>query len=213
MKVLVDSHANEIRGMYEEPLNFSLSGYYVIEVPQVLTIKPTSASPSAFIISKYSTLLAQQSDMEQEFHDEFLTSAKVDKTNSSRVVTGPNKTTVIYPGGTLITTPMSITVSSLSALICRWTGFKLHREVAAGTVPGPARMLYNYNPVLPDFEDFDPSDLTVTLLDAAFSPLGVTFTHAQVAAYAVATPTSVCLSFENTTTSAIYMSDWMLMAG
>jgi hypothetical protein len=168
-KTLVDTRTNLIRGTYvESPLNFSIAGRYVIDVPDALGIKPITNSVTDLVNAKIAAFLAAQG-MVGSFNDEFLASPNVDATKSSRFGIGPNKRTVILGGGWITTNIITIP-ASFTQIFAHWNAY-LYTSVPSGslTQPPPPQILYNWDFNSGEFIDFDPNNFIVEMRDTADS--------------------------------------------
>lgn len=217
MKVLVDIQSwpqpGKVRGAYNPPLNFSVSGKYVINVPpEAGSIDVDTASPTQIITNKTNALMALHPLMSQSIGDEFLTTSLID-TSSLTVGTicAPNKGVVVFPGGVLTTSIRTITVPSLTRVSVVYYGFRLGRELPLDN--GPAPVLYNWDGS--SFIDFGPGIFDVDIMDSSGlgAPLIPNLESGVEYPYAVATPLGVRLRFTNLTTDFWYLSDYLLMAG
>lgn len=223
MKILVDPATNTIHGVYEEPLQFDISGHYVIDIPpQISSVAPTPAnnnSVSDLLTQKVDAWIAYFSLVlaGSAFSDELLTSPNVDSANSTGVETGPNKRTVIYPGGILLTNPISIAAGAHQTCL-HYGGFSLYRspvDINDPTSITPiSKLLYGYNPNTSAFETFDNATFTVSVCNP-----GGPFTDIATPVPDSPTPTNITypatfrLKFINNSTLPYHLSDWYLVHG
>ena len=214
-KFLVDRASGSIRSTHDHPMNFSVSGKYVIDVPSDLQIRAESDVVAELLAEKVSRIQALHPSLPNAISDELLAAPLVDTGlgMSSRYVTGPDKRTVILPGGVVWTTAIAVG-ASFSNVFARWYGFTLHSDPTASGVygPDPSPLLYNYNPVSAQFEEFVSSQFQVDLYDDA----GLTFISnlsggvEQAASFTG--PGSIRLRFENLDPDRIWhLSDWLLL--
>lgn len=216
MKVLVDIQSwpqpGKVRGAYNPPLNFSVSGKYVINVPpEAGSIDIDTASPAQIITNKTNALMALHPLMSQSLGDEFLTTSLIDATSLTvGTICAPNKGVVIFPGGVLTTSIRTITVSPLTRVSVTYYGFRLGRELPLDN--GPAPVLYNWDGL--SFIDFGPGIFDVDIMDSIGTTVLVPNLESGVEyPYVVATPINVRLRFTNMSADPWYLSDYLLMAG
>ena len=155
MKVLVDKQTNEIRGWYKEPLDFSISGKYVIDVPE--GVVPYTNVVADLLASKINYYQGDHSSLVNYFSDEFLATPDVDTTSmqSTGYTIGPYKRTALLPGGSIITNTLS-TASGFTTTFFHFRAFLLRSDPNTDSPPGPNRLLYNNDESL-GFIDFDPA--------------------------------------------------------
>src|SRR5580704_13353008 len=162
MKALVDPQTNTIHGIYQEPITFSISGHYIIDIPTFISsVIPTSDSSITDLIANklivwksFSTVVGGTA-----VYDELITNPNVDTVNSTGVILGPNKRTIILAGGTLLTNPISISAASSHTFFLHYFGFHSHFTSISlsnptSATPGPGQILYSYNPNTLQFETF-----------------------------------------------------------
>lgn len=210
MKVLVDNLTNKIRGTFEEPLDFSVSGHYVIDIPSTITVEPSTQVVGDLVTSKINAFRALHPTLGYSFYDEFLDTSKVDAASSTGVVVGPNKRTAILPGGTLYTTVFTPAIG-VGKVFLHYTGAYMHRDVGAAPYPPASRMLYNYQTGAGGFVNFSTADLTVNIVNG--STLAYSSTPTPDAEYVVGTPATFRLQFQNVSPVPIHMADWLLLYG
>lgn len=211
-KLLVDTQTDEIRGYYDDPLDFSVSGRYVLDVPPGLY--PTSTSVTTAITDKVNRYKAYHPSLVNSVYDELLSTPNIDILNSSGYFLGPNKRTEVY--GYIYTNPIAFTIvpAPTKALI-HLHGFTLYSDPGVTSInPPPNRLLYNYDPST-GFFTFNPSVFQVEIVDAvSFVPLYpflAADTEEDVSA--VVFPASVRLRFTNTGVIRYHLSDWLLLYG
>jgi hypothetical protein len=206
-KVLVDSRTDEIRGYYKEPLDFSVSGRYVIDVPPGLY--PETNVVTDLIIAKINRYKSYHPTLTNVLSDELLAVPNVDLTESSGIITGPNKRTVILPNGYIHTNSMAFVAPTTKAFI-HLHGFTL--EVNPSTSKEPGRLLYNYDQLTSSFFDFDPALFKIEIVDAVHPHASqYTFTAADTEESAVVATNPIRLKFTNLGTIPYHLSDWMLL--
>jgi hypothetical protein len=153
-----------------------------------------------------------QQGMSNYFNDEFLATPNVDPTNSTRYAVGPNKRTKILPGGMIVTNVM-VSGPAAGFLYAHWYGFLLFSQPGSLNVaPPPSDLLYNYDPTIPGFTEFDPTIFTVEVRDSSNSTTLLTLTPDMKTSFALGAGTSFRLRFTNTDVSRIfYLSDWIFL--
>jgi len=217
-KLLVDTQTNKIRGYYEEPLDFSISGRYVLDIPN--GIYPETDVVADAITDKLGIYGSYHPNLVNILNDELLdplAANAIDPTISSGYFLGPNKRTEVLPAGYVYTNPMVLAVAPpVVGVLIHFHGFTLYSDPGAVVShPAPSRLLYNYNPST-SFFDFDPdASFLVEIVDAAAPYTSRhTFTHAD----AIDTPapgitSPIRLKFTNIGAVRYHLSDWILMYG
>jgi len=216
MKVLVDSQSGEIQGVYNSPLNFSVSGKYIVNVPTGAGSVPMDSNdPLLLIAAKKSALMALHPTLPQSFSDEFLDISLVDQTLSLGIVAAPNKGTFVMPGGVLMTDTMLLTVPILTRVSVTYDGFLLNRNVEQTLEqPDPASLLYGWDPGSSSFVDFGSGIFQVDIMDLAGAVVLVPSMQSGLEyLYANPTPLSVRLRFTNLSMVPWHLSDYLLLAG
>lgn len=218
MKALVDTPTNLIRGMFVEPLSFSTSGHYVIDVPSQISIKPVTNVVADLLTLKTAAWKAV-AGLANSISDELLAVPDVDvataNITTSRVIVGPYKRTTILPGGVLVTNILA--TGGGTQLFLHYNGNLLTRQDVDSTNPinpsyPPARVLHDYNPLTAAFSPFTPSTLTVSLVNPN-TPFALITTPTPDTKVTVAVPASFRLSFTNTSSLPYHLSDWILLYG
>lgn len=218
-KFLIGTQDGKIRSAHSDPLSFSISGRYVVDVPQDLSVlAPTDSL--AELLNEKTTGIRNRPDV-RALHsfqsDELLASPNVDASLSTKCFTGPNKRCAVFPGGTLVTGPLTITSLTASAYF-HWYGFTLWSDQgpqppsATPARPGPPRLLYNFDPESGSFVEFDPDDLGLEVWNAALSVKLLTAQYETVQAF-VFSPGSLRLKFTNNSDKVLYLSDWIFVYG
>jgi hypothetical protein len=223
MKVLIDPATNTIHGVYEEPLLFDISGHYVIDIPpQIGTVSPNTDNSISDLITQKSNAWAvfftsQNIPFPNVISDELISSPNVDSVNSSGIELGPNKRTVIYPGGTLLTNPISIAAGAHQTCL-HYGGFSLFRspvDVQNPTSPTPiSKLLYGYNPSTSSFENFDNATFSVSVCQSTgpFADIATPTPDSAVPTN-ITYPATFRLKFINNSTIPYHVSDWYLIYG
>jgi len=206
MKILVDSSTNEIRGLYQEPFSFSLSGRYVIDIPSGISVIISSTNSSDAITKKRNAIESAHPDLTYSEFDEFINVSRVDTVLSNAIFTGPNKRTVIQPGGRLVTTSIVPAVVATKTFI-HYDGYSLYRDIGIGASPVAARMLMNYDPILGQVP-FITSMITATVTDSA----GVDqYTPTPDIEELNSLPSPFRLAFTNNTDVPMHIGDWAFL--
>jgi hypothetical protein len=217
MKVLIDTQTDEIRGRYEEPLDFSISGRYVIDIPEGFGINSETNVLSTLVQNKIDTFIRLHPTLPNYFYDEFLTipAPNIDTTNSTRYFTGPNKRTVILPGGEIITNTLT-TAGGFNTTFIHLYGFILYVEPgsSSATHPSPSRLLYNHNGS--SFITFNPNDFTIEYHDLPYNPpaslLYSPSPDAEETGWIEPGAKSFVIRFRNDHPNQIYyLSDWVFL--
>lgn len=213
-KYLVDKLEGTIRSVHEHPLNFSVSGKYVIDVATFLQIRPDTDVVGDLITEKVSRYKALQPSLIVDFYDELLAAPNVDVTPgvSSRYVYGRNKRVAILPGG-FVWTNVIVWPGAPTTIWSHWNGFTLYDDVdvVGPDGPGPSPVRYNYNPVSSLYEEFVPAKFKVEVYDSTMSTLEATLLSDTVQAFSPST-LSNRLRFENLDPDRIwYLSDWIVL--
>jgi hypothetical protein len=217
--VLVDTQTDLIRGRYAEPLDFSISGRYVINLPDGFGLKPETDAVSNLIQDKIDTFIRLHPAIPDYFFDELLTAPppNIDPnpTQSSRYLIGPNKRTAILPGG-FVTTNQLVTTGSFNTTFFHLHAFLLYSEPGDSSAahPSPSRLLYNYEPGT-GFIVFSHSDFIVEYRDAAGAVTLHTATpELEDPSFTSGVPLTFRIKFTNNSlTRTYYLSDWMFMYG
>lgn len=213
-KFLVDRVDGKVRSTHEHPLNFSISGKYVIDVLTSLQVRVDTDVVADLVTEKVDAYKALNPTLPNHINDELLVTPNIDTGIgiSTRYVTGPDKRTAILPGGVVWTNTISV-VSTLTQVFSHWYGFSLFSDpdVAGPDGPRPNPLLYNFNPISSQFEEFLPAKFKVDLYEAPFT-YKATLTPDTVQAVAGMTGADVRLRFENLDLDRIwYLSDWLLL--
>jgi hypothetical protein len=221
MKALVDPLVNMIHGVYLEPLTFDISAHYVIDISGLIGgVTPDSDGDVADLVGAKNNAWLSYSGISGgvTLYDELLATPNVDALNSSGIISGPNKRTVIFPGGTLLTNPLP-GPGATKACFLHYAGFILYRADVdpnnpTNSTPGPAKMLYSYNPDSASFETFQNSTFTVSVCGASSPFTNISTPIPDVPnTNSVAFPASFRLKFVNNSSLAYHLSDWILIHG
>lgn len=211
MKFLVDPVGDVVRGAYEPPLDFSISGRYVVDMPDGAGVKAITPAVGDLIAAKVVAIKARYPALVNHFNDEFLTAAQTDMAQSSRVISGPSKRTVILPGGSLVTTQLTIP-SAFTQVLIHFYGFRLYSHPGpVTTTPAPPRLLYNHDGT--NFVNFTPASFLAELRNAANGATLLTMSQDVVNTFSQATPFNFRLRFTNNASVPLFLSDWTFLYG
>lgn len=213
-KILVDKLTDEIRGRYEEPLDFSISGRYIIDIPEGFGINPENNSVATLIANKINTFIRFHPSLPNNIYDELLTAPppNIDPAFSTRYLTGPNKRTAILPGGSIVTNTL-VTGGGFNTTYFHLHGFILHSEPGSPSAshPTPSRLLYNNTGS--GFITFDYNDFLVEYWDNAMvGPPYTVSPEAEDTGFTSGGPLNFRIKFTNIHVSRIYyLSDWIFL--
>lgn len=205
-----------VESEHDFPLNFSVAGHYVVDVPTALQVQAATNSVADLVAAKLTAFKGLHTSLPYSLSDELITSPNVDPVESSRYTLGPEKRTILFPaGGQIVTAPMAVGVA-ITTIFAHWYGFTLYVEPAAypsSGAPPPDRILYNYNPVAVAFQEFDPTTFTVEVRDSTNTSTLATLTPDVEQAFSFG-PGNIRLRFTNNVLDRHYhLSDWVLLFG
>lgn len=173
MKFLVNRSDNLVRSAHAEPVHFSVSGRYLIDVPDSLTVKAKTGTLQDLIDEKlkaFRTQLAATVNLTHTVYDElispadFLISPGIDLSRCLYYSFGPGKRVEILPNGYVLTNSITVSVD-ISAIFVHWYGFTLYSNPGSlSDTPQPPQLLYNYDVNAADFVAFNPNDFEVSIL-------------------------------------------------
>lgn len=215
MKYIVEESSGYVRGGYEPPLRFSISGHFVIDVPTSLGVAPVPAY-SDLVAAKVAAIRSLHPALPEYFSSEFFDGpgTDVETSLSSYYSTGPWKRTSVMGGPSIkgiVRSPVLSIGVPITKLFFHCTYYLLHQKPSTGSVPGSSELLYNYDAVGEDFIDA-PTGVTATLCNESGTNL-LTFTPGFEQSF-VSDPVDVRVAFQNTNTSGrIWVSDWILLYG
>lgn len=206
---LVDKTTNLIKSTHQFPLNFSISGKYVINVPPEISTFAFTNSVNDLLSQKVSGFRAAHSDIPNFFNDELISTPNVDQAQSAKFTIGNQKRTAILPGGTLVTNGL-VFITGLTTIYSHWYGFTLFSRPSTLSTPKPNELLVNYDSTLGSFVQIGAGDITAEIRNSANSSTLATLTldNEQVVSLPSAT---YRLRFTNTTNKIIYLSDWIIL--
>ena len=213
-KFLVDAFTGKVKGTYQFPMDFSVSGHYVIDAPTSLNIRAQSDSAVALETAKLDAFKALHPSLASHFNDEFITSPNVDVAESSRYALGADKRTILFPNGGEIVTGLLAVGAPIVTVFAHWHAFTLTPEPAAYPAvgaPPPDRLLYNFNTGIATFEEFIPSTFTVQIRDSTNTSTLLTLLPDQEQAFAFAPGSFRIRVINNDPSRLYYMSDWLLL--
>lgn len=210
-KFLVGTQDGKIRGTHEAPLDFSISGRYVINVPPGLAVRAQTDVVTDLVNAKLDAIRAEHPTFTGTVYDELLGTPNVDPAQSTLYAVGPNKRTKIFPGGSVVTNQIPF-AGPIARVYVNWYGFILYSDPGPSSpTPEPPRLLYNYNPLTSSFEEFDPTVFSVTIRDSTNSStlLSVAANSEQNFSFG---PGSIRLRFTNSSPdTTFHLSDWVLL--
>lgn len=218
MKYTVDELAyvtapgSEIRGTFDEPLDFSISGMFVVDAPDSLELRASTSSLSTLLAAKVAAFKALYPSLTNDEYDEMLAGSVYDPALSNGALIGLNKRTCMIPGGTLFTGPGTYSAPPTGTnYFLHHHGFFLYRQPAdpTDTTPPPHRLLYNYDPGS-GFVEFNPSNIRVDICDGAGTPLEI-LTPNQQTAFSTWSASTYRLKFTNLSSRRIFLSDWIFL--
>jgi len=212
-KFLVDRDSGAVKGTYQFPLDFSVAGHYVVDSPTALQVRALSGSVPDLLTAKVAAFKSLHPSLPNHHSDEFIASPNVDAAESSRYTTGPDRRTILFPGGgEIVTNPLA--VGALTTVFGHWHAFPLPTEPAvppASGAPDPDRLLYNYNPGISAFEDFIPSTFTVQVRDSTNTSTLLTLLPDQEQSLAFGPGSFRIRIINNDPSRHFHMSDWLLL--
>jgi len=217
-KILVDTQTDAIRGRYEEPLDFSISGRYVIDIPEGFGIDPSTTSLASLVQEKVDTFIRLHPSLPNYFFDEMLTvpPPNIDGTNSTRFLTGPNKRTALLPNGGEIVTNTLTTIAGFNTTYFHVHGFLLYSEPGdpSASHPSPSRLLYNHNGT--SFTTFDWHDFLIEYHNTPYAPPGsliqTVTPETEDTSWIEGGAKSFVIRIRNIHVSRIYyLSDWIFL--
>ncbi len=216
-KFLIGTLDGKIRSAHNPPLNFSISGRYVVDVPQDLAVIAETDSLSQLIYEKVVGIqnrpVVRAVGLPFVFNDELTLVPNIDNTLSTGCFIGPNKRCAVFPGGKLVTNLIPLSVELLN-IYFHWYGFLLYSDQVPQTVdrPEPPRTLYNYDESSSSFVDFNPDDLKLEMVNSTDTVVLITADYEVVQQPAAPVgPGDVRLRFTNMSDRIIYLSDWIFL--
>jgi hypothetical protein len=214
MKYLVEDPSQEVRSGFQFPLRSSVSGHFVVDVPNELGVVVESSSLVDLVDSKITAYQRIYTDLTGVLNDEFLDASGVDTTAlSSGFIAGGNKGVALLPGGHFQTPVMTI-MSSFSKVFFHLSLFTLFRESPGifDPYPGPSRTLYGYDATLADFVEPSPSLVQASIMDSTGASELLAMTSDFQHSFAQSGPFNFRMRFTNTSvTQILYLSDWLLL--
>ncbi len=228
-KFLIGTLDGKVRSAHNPPLDFSISGRFVVDVPQDLAVVAKTDSLPELLHEKVVGIqnrpavrqVPSGSQLVNALSDELLAIPNIDASLSSRSVTGPNKRCAMMQGGVLWTNPLPVSTTT-SYVYFHWYGFRLFLDqgpqppAAVPARPDPPRVLYNYDPVAESFVEFNPGDITVEVWSVGagpgFAPSAklLTANYEVLQAFAFS-PGSYRLKFINNSPVTVWLSDWLFL--
>ena len=215
-KYLVDVTTGLIKSGHKDVLDFSISGNYVIDVPNDLNIIPENNVVADLITAKNAAFSAAHPLLTQISFDEHLASTKVDSTYSSRYMDGTLKRTALLPnGGSIVTDSLPMSGSTTTGFV-HLHAFTLESDPATAPLSGgaypPDRLMYNYSVKDAEFITIGNSDITIDVRSNNNSTTLSTLSS-DVEGSLSTSASFVRLRFtNNSTTKTIYISDWIFLS-
>lgn len=215
-KFLVSLSDDRIKSTHDFPMDFSIAGHYVMDIPTSLQVKAQTDVVADLEAAKIAAFKGQHPALQNSLNDEVLAVPNVDAAESSRFTLGPHKRTIMFPaGGQIVTGVMAIGIAT-TTVFAHWHGFTLYVEPAdypPSGAPPPDRLLYNYNPVAVAFQEFSASTFTVEVRDSTNTATLATLTPDTEQSFAFG-PGNIRLRFTNNDLDRPYhLSDWILLFG
>jgi len=228
-KFLIGTLDGKVRSAHNPPLDFSISGRYVVDVPEDLSVEAKTDSLPELIHEKLTGIqnrpavrqVPSGSQLTYSLSDELLAVPNVDASLSTRCITGPNKRCAIMSGGALWTNPLLVTTTT-SYVYFHWYGFRLFLDQgpqppdSVPARPDPPRVLYNYDPVAESFVEFNPGDVTVEVWSVGAGPSYTPVAKVLTASYEIVQALSLAsgnvrLKFVNNSPVTVWLSDWLFL--
>jgi hypothetical protein len=217
MRYLVDDATQEVRAGFQFPLQSSIAGHFVVDVPDELGVVPESSFLPDLLDAKLNAYLAAHSNLPTGKSGEFLgpVSAEVDVSLSSGCFLGPNKKVALLPGGHVQTTVNSL-LGVFTKIFLHYGVFTLFQDSPdiGADYPGPSRTLYGWDSSVLNFVEPDPAIVQVSLMDSTGAvTLVPTMFSDSIISYASGN-LATRLKFLNTSaTRTLYLSDYYLLWG
>lgn len=215
-KYLVDVFSGLIKSGHKNDLDFSISGNYVIDVPDYLNVIPESNDVNDLIDAKIEAFEAAHPLLTNVLYNEHITSTMVDVTHSSRYMDGILKRTALLPnGGTIVTDSLSMSGSTTTGFV-HLHAFTLETEPsdapAIGGAYPPNRLMYNYSIKQQKFITVGNSDITIEVRNNANSATIATMTMDTEGTVSTSDPTVRLRFINNSVTKIYYISDWIFLS-
>lgn len=216
MKVLVDRQTSLMKAAYEDTIKFSTSGLFVVDYPDQPGEDAFVQDLSGLITQKVDNFKEAHPTLPLAFNEEFLTTAGVDASLSSRYSVGAGKKTAVRPGGVLMTQPFAVgaPLTSITKLFFHFSLFTLYLDpgLQSDPVPQPSKLLYNYDPSS-GFVEPNLADVTCSLMNSAGDTSLLTLLRDTEQTFASALA-SFRIRFTNgSATKTYYVSDWLTLFG
>jgi hypothetical protein len=167
-KVLVTSLDNAIIGLYRAPLVFSISGKYVIDIPNNIIFDTLPGSVDEVFLAKRNGLIALNPTLNNVFSGDVTElPSQIDTSLSNGYIINDAGIT-LFPGGGIMTNVFS-PLNAFNSIYLHYYGFFLERITDPSLFPFPPPILYNYDPILEQFVEFDPASIQVDIMDSTGS--------------------------------------------
>lgn len=215
-KYLVDSTTGLIKSGHKNILDFSISGSYVIDVPDSLGVVPESSDVADLITAKNAAFAAAHPLLTQISYDEHLATTKVDSTYSSRYMDGTYKRTALLPnGGSIVTDSLPMSGSTTTGFV-HLHAFLLESDPSTPPITGgatpPDRLMYNYSVKDAEFVTLGDADVTIDVRANNNGSTLATLASDVEGALSTAAPFVRLRFTNNSTTKIIYISDWIFLS-
>jgi len=211
VKYLVDDATQQVRYGFQPPLRSSMSGHFVVDVPDELGVVPVTSVLLDLTSAKESAYQAAYPTLPNVLSDEFLSSATTYTPQSDKYIVGSNKRMAIRPLGRIQTTGQLLT-GNFTKVFLHFGVFTLSQVSpdAGADYPGPSRTLLNWNGAV--FEEPNPNSVTVEMKNSSNNTIAslpldsvVSFSGSNV---------SFRLDFFNSDPDkTLYLSDYYLLWG
>jgi len=200
---------HKVIGFSSKPLNYSVSGLYIVDIDSAIHPLPdlTGNSVSDLLTAKedaYKALTGLTSTYLSEEH----TSTKVEQSLSSKYISGFPKKTELLGLGSIVTSSFALG-GIATKLYCHWKPATY--DIAQGSAFDPSWTRYNWDAGSSSYINYDPSLFTVELRDLANSVTIFTFTADTLHSGLSVPNASYRLRFTNTAAARYTLSDWYLL--
>lgn len=220
-KFLIGTLDGKVRSAHNPPLNFSISGRYVVDVPQDLSVLAETDSLPQLIYEKVIGISNRPSvraaGLPFVFNDELTTVPNIDETQCTKCFIGRDKRCAMFPGGKLVTNLIPLSVE-FANIYFHWYGFLLYSDEgpqppsSIPARPEPPRTLYNYDSESSTFVDFNPDDVLLEMVNSTNTAVLMTASYEVVQQPpSPIGPANVRLRFTNQSNRIIYLSDWIFL--
>jgi len=211
VKFLVDEASGLVKGSYEHPLDFSVSGHYIIDVPTFLGVQAADTNPSNLVTAKVNAFKVVHSALPNSFNNEFLDASAISTSLSSEYSVGPNKRVAVGPGG-VVQTAQLVTSAAMAKVLVHLSVFTLAFDTSTGPGAGASRLMYNFVPGS-GFAEPALSNVAVSVMNAAGNASLLAVTPGSEQAFVQSSGFTFRLRFTNNGSSRIWLSDYVVLYG